>query len=653
MPQIHPLYTLTNPHPIPNTFRHRREGDVLKEENRSLRQEQSSLTRENSGLRREAEKLERRMDNLSKLEEECSFLQEANKTLQEETGLIQAQYESILVEKEDLECQNREAIQALNEERDSKNALETKMKEASIHNHNHHPNWEVEKELTPPAASESAAVPPKSPSPSDTLFLRTGSPGSGYKVHSTPYSPKKAPSLLSELQSSFMSNVDMSEFESLQTRCKEAEDSITALQKEKLTLQEKVTSLSLSKTEASAMIEQVREDYSKRMVERERKLEHLKEEVLFKEEMIDQLRNNLNSASAERASSEIEIDGLKDEIQRLKKSTSSELDKVQQECIQEQTRNVELKSEISVLQDQGSTHIRTIEKLEGIIFSSHGEITSMIDDLQKLHRTVLRLSGEGKGSSSSNRNSIPDLDDVSRGEGAFENSEDSESIVFNLEIKNRKAIVPVHSESMSLQAINRLHEQLRSVRAPLEQFTKTMLEKSLARSVKHVSSDPSSPTTSVASEGKKSIDLEASVAKWRTKLAHKTEEVNNLRAIMKARGTTAEVAISSLRSKLEGQSRTYQVELTRLKHQIKVLKKEKDEHLSLRTMYAKRCEDYIDDITKMKRELQKFKMDNDELMLSLKKTIQRKLELSTELEEYRMEQERLHLIPKRLNSTVI
>ena len=625
---------------------------MLKEENRNLRQEQSSLTRENSGLKREAEKLERRMENLSKLEEECSFLQEANRTLQEETGLIQAQYESMIAEKEELECQNREAIQALNEERDAKNAMEIKMKEASIHNHNDHPSWEVEKELTPPAASE--AVPPKSPSPSDTLFLRTGSPGSGYKVHSTPYSPKKAPSLLSELQSSFMANVDMSEFEALQKRCKEAEDSITALQKEKLTLQEKVTSLSLSKTEANTVIEQVREDYSKRIVERERALEHLKEEMLLKEEMIGQLRNNLNSASAERASSEIEIDGLKDEIQRLKKSTSSELDKLQQEYTQEQTRNVELKSEISVLHDQLSTHTRTIEKLEGIIFSSHSELISMTDDLQKLHRTVTRLSGESKGaSSSSNRNSIPDLDDVSRGEGVLENSEDSESIVFNLEIKKRRATVPVHSESQSLQAINRLHEQLRSVRAPLEQFTKTMLEKSLARSVKHISSDPNSPTTSVASEGKKSLDLEASVAKWRTKLAHKTEEVNNLRAIMKARATTAEVAISSLRSKLEGQSRTYQVELTRLKHQIKVLKKEKDEHLSLRTMYAKRCEDYVDEITKMKRELQKFKLDNDELMLSLKKTIQRKLELSTELEEYRMEQERMHLIPKQLNSTII
>lgn len=628
---------------------------MLKEENRSMRQEQLSLTKENNELKREAEKLERRVENFTKVEEECSYLQEVNKTLQEETGLIQAQYENVLAEKEDLEYQNREAIQALNEERDAKSALENRMKEATIHNHNS-PSWEVEKELSP-QASERAQMSPNTSAPSDSSFVRTTSPGSGLQVHSTPYSPRKAPSLLSELQSSFMANIDSSELETLQKRCKEAEDSITVLQKEKLTLQEKVTSMSLKKTETSAKIEQVHEDYSKRMVERERELEHLKEDMLIKEETIGQLRNKLSSATAERASSEIEIDGLKDEIQRLKKSSGMEIDKVQQECIQEQTRNVELNSEISVLQEQVSNHVRTIEKLEGIVFNSHGELTSMTDELRKLHRTVVSLGGDSKGGSSS-RNSLklnsplPDLEDMNR-DGAPNTSEELDSI-FNLEISRRKASIPVHNESQSLHAIVELHELLRSVRSPLEQFTKTMLEKSLAHSAKHVSSDPNSPTVSTgSSSGRKSLDLEASVGKWRTKLAHKTEEVNNLRAIMKARATTAEVAISSLRSKLEGQSRTYQVELNRLKHQIKTLRKEKDEHLSLRTMYAKRCEDYIDEITKMKREVQKCQLDNEELMRSLRKTIQRKLELSTELEEYKMEQERLHLIPKHLGSSVI
>ena len=113
------------------------------------------------------------------------------------------------------------------------------------------------------------------------------------------------------------------------------------------------------------------------------------------------------------------------------------------------------------------------------------------------------------------------------------------------------------------------------------------------------------------------------------------------------------MAISSLRSKLEGQARAYQTELTRLKHQIKILKKERDEQKSLRGMYAKRCEDYVDEILKIKRENESLRLEVDEVMLSLKKTIQRKLDLSRELEEYRVEMERNHYIPQLLASSRI
>ena len=181
-----------------------------------------------------------------------------------------------------------------------------------------------------------------------------------------------------------------------------------------------------------------------------------------------------------------------------------------------------------------------------------------------------------------------------------------------------------------------------------------MLERSLAQSAKHIPIDAASvPEKSATSNRKNSLDFEATINKWKAKLSHKTEEITNLRAIMKARQTTAEVAISSLRSKLEGQARAYQTELTRLKHQLKVLKKERDEHKSLRGMYAKRCEDYVDDILRIKRENESLKLETDELMVSLKKTIQRKLDLSRELEEYKVELERNHNIPKQLGSSRI
>lgn len=142
--------------------------------------------------------------------------------------------------------------------------------------------------------------------------------------------------------------------------------------------------------------------------------------------------------------------------------------------------------------------------------------------------------------------------------------------------------------------------------------------------------------------------MEAIIGKWKAKVAHKTEEVSNLRAIMKARQTTSDVALSTLKSKLEGQERTYQTELARLKFQIKSLKKERDEGSSLKAMYAQRCEDYIDEMGRLKKEIHGLQMENEELLVSLKKTIQKKLDLSTQLEEYQIERERALHIPKLL-----
>ena len=626
----------------------------MKEENRTCKLETSAKSRENDNLRKETEKLEKRVQKLSGYEEECDGLQGANKTLTEEVEGLRQHLESILIEKEDLEYQNQEALQALNEERAAKSVLEVKLQEESFRSPAH-PSWEMEeKENNSPSVvdgSQTNHISLEQPQQRN-LLVSSPSPshsGSHVRLHSTPYSPRKAPSLLSELQSSLMANVDSSELETLQKRCKEAEDLITSLQREKLGLEEKVTSFSLEKTESSTRIEQVKEEYVKGIVEKDKTVEALKEDMLVKEEMVGQLRNKLSTALAERASIEIEVDGVKDELQRVKQSAATEIDKVQRECVQEQTKNLELKGQVIILEEQIDLHTHTIEKLERVIFNSNSELSSMTDDLQKLHKTVVSLGSDGKPSSNNARKESAPAD--ARSEGI--NTDDDEELSYSLKLTCYRTSIEVHGKSNSLQAIVQLHKELKSVRTPLEQFTRTMLERSLANSAKNAPLSPTSPTGSTVSSSKKSSDLEASVNRWKVKLAHKTEEVSNLRAIMKARATTADVAITSLRSKLEGQARAYQAEMTRLKHQIKMLKKERDEHLSLRTMYAKRCEDYVDEITKMKRGLEKCKMDYDDVLLSLKKTIQRKLELSTELEEYRMEHERVQLIPKLLGSSRI
>ncbi len=627
--------------------RHRREVDVLKEDNRRLRQEQSSGQKENDNLKREAEKLEKRVAQLLKYAEEYNSLHKTTNALRLQAESYQEQCESLLAEKEDLEHQNRATMEALNEERQVKSMLESKLSEESMQS---------------PARFEKDSLVMVSPGGQQNhqngehLLSSTSPTPAGARLHSTPY--KKLPNLLSELQSSFMSNVDMTEMESLRQRCKESDDSITALRQEKLSLEDKVSSLSLQQSEATSELDKIKDEYSRLLAEKEGVAERLKEDLLIKEENVGQLRNKLSTALAEKASMEIEVDGLKDELQRLRDSCGHEVEKVQKEYVQEQARSSELRGQVVVLEEQITLLSTTIDRLEAIIYSSNNEIASMADELRLLYKSVTRLGQEGRPPSRGfsplgYREAVPkeaEEESLAAFEEPVEGPEDE--IAYSLELKQGRAQVKVQSENHSLLGIAKLHGQLRAVRSPLENFTKIMLERSLAQSSKHLTIDSqASPDKLAPSSRRASIDLEVMVNKCKAKLAHKTEEVNNLRAIMKARATTADVAISSLRSKLEGQARAYQTELTRLKHQIKTLKKERDEHNSLRAMYAKRCEEYVDEMSKVRRELEKGKMDRDELMVCLKKTIQKKLDLSRELEEYRVEQERLHLIPKLLGSS--
>ena len=631
-------------------IRYRREADVMKEENKRMRQEQVAAVKECTQLKKELENMENRLEKLSKVEEEYTSLQEVNRKLKQEADMLHEQFESLLVDKEELEFQNKDAMQALNEEREAKTVLETKLKEEFLRSPAH-PSWEMEKE-----AATVGNLSNHTDSREHVLSQSTPAPGKTPRVLSTPYSPKRTPNLLSELQSSFMASVDLSELESLRQRCKEAENALAVLQKQKLALEERVASFTLLQTEAGTEAENIKEEHVKALGERDRMLETLKEEMLLKEDTLGQLRNKVSTTTAERLSMEIEVEGLKDELQRAKQSSAQEIEKLEDECTQERAKNMELKGHITVLEDKFTLLSNTTEKLESIIYSSHSEISSMADDLKALHRTVATLSTDGKlaiaGTKSPERNSFAE----EQNSPAANQAQDSAPLspFYSLELKQGKMSVPVHRESHSLQVIAKLHEQLRSVRSPLEKFTKSMLERSLAQSAKHIPIDAASvPEKSATSNRKNSLDFEATINKWKAKLSHKTEEITNLRAIMKARQTTAEVAISSLRSKLEGQARAYQTELTRLKHQLKVLKKERDEHKSLRGMYAKRCEDYVDDILRIKRENESLKLETDELMVSLKKTIQRKLDLSRELEEYKVELERNHNIPKQLGSSRI
>ena len=654
-----------------------------KEENRQLKQNKTLMTREAEERKKDVQKLERKLELLAKLEDECHRLQEENQTLIRDASTLQEQFESVIMEKEDLEYQTQEAIQALNDEREAKDLLELRLKEDSYSSPVHKTRaeeWSAEQAEN--AESKESADRERivsSPPPSEQRF--------DPRIQSTPFPSGKEqqPSLLNEIQDSFVvDKADREELENLRKKLAEMEEkmeeTVSTFQKEKKVLEDTVAASSARESKQVKELEDFKDEFSKGARDKDKTIEELNQRISIREEQIEQLRSKLSTANAERTSMEIEVDGLSNEIQRLKVVSGIETDKIQRECAQELTKNIELRSQISVLEEQIARSSNANEKLEKIIYNSHNELSAMADDIKSLQKVVLTLGvGDGRpspvavrppskqvfqmdGSREEDGGEAKTLPALANGER--EKGEEPEDVpYYHLKVNRQKSSVQVHSESHSLRAVISLREELRSIRSPLEQFTKVMLERSLvASSARYSNGSPLPPPSSPdhhhhhhhhhsGGNRKSALDLEAAISKLKSKLVHKTEELNNLRSIMKARATTAEVATSSLRSKLESQARAFQTETAKLKYQIKILKKERDEQLSLRTMYAKRCEDYIDEITHAKKLLEKRKQEREELMVSLQKTIQRKLELATELEEYKMEQERNVLIPKRLESS--
>jgi len=642
-------------------------------------------------MRKTSDKLENRVKQLSRLEEECQKLQQENSALSEEANSLRELYESMVVEKDELESRTQEAFEALEEEREVRSILEVRLKEDSAHLPAPHPSWAAEEREGSREREGSAA---RSTSP-DHLLNSTvpnllpvspegtngGAESAGNHFHSTPYptakshqadsQPQQEPiSLLNELQQA-QSDSPSEELESLKKRISELQEIESKLREEKADLEATMSAVSAQESAKIQEMADLREEMSKGINEKEVLIDDLQQKMAIKGEQISHFKTKLSSATSEKTSLEIELDGLNSEMKRIKVVSGVELDKGQKECAQELNRNLKLKVRTGELEDQLCSQAKVVEKLEAILACSHGEISTMTDDIKSLQKVVATLSATGKiGSSSSTSSEVPSpksgessgkvtsngIGGAPKENGQLPEEGKEEKNYFKLELRmDKPPLIHVHSETHSLKAIVNLHDQLRNIRTPLETFTKTILEKSLTQPMKLSSSStsprPYSPESLAGANRKNTLDLEASVSKWKSKYLHKAEENSNLRSIMKARATTYDVAVSSMRSKLDSQARAFQSEVTKLKYQIKMLKKDRDEHLSLRNMYSKRCEDYIDEITRSKKLLERRKQEYEEVMVSLQKTIQKKLELSTELEDYKMEQERNVVIPKHLESS--
>ena len=600
--------------------------DYQKEEMQSRRRSELNAQGELTYFKKEAERLQSDMEKLIWYKQEYTSLTHANDSLKLDISGLQEKIETVLCEKVNLENHHEEVVRALNSEREARSELTQQLRDEALR-----------------SPSQLAWAEESAEHLVEGLSTKFGSPGStnNHVAHSTPFTTAKsaAPSLLSELQSSLISSGNTSELDTAQEKLREAEEEIKNLRLQKAQLEKELRSQSTD-------FEHQTESHKRLLQEKEGDIDGKKEELTAKIEEIGQLKSKMSAVMGEKATMEIELEGLKDELKREKAAGKAKIKKYNKEVQEDQKRIEEMQKQASQLEEKLFVSTSQCEKLEIVLANSSEGLVTMRDEVRSLLGMVLSLNQDecigvnGKTSSQVTENG----------------AETAVHETYTIAVQGGKRVIDVHVESHTLLSALQVWDQLRLLRGPLEHFTRSILQQSLAVSTRHISTSTDKMGEDV--DNQRVSELEAEIKKLKSKLTTRTEEANQLRTIMKARQTTVDVTISSLKSKLEGQLRAHEAEANQLKHKIKTLRKERDDQTSLGAMTSRRCQEQFEEIGRIKKKIEELRGENEQLKVEnklssmyLERAIRQKLEISVLLEQYHEEEERTRLIPMALTAS--
>ncbi len=630
-------------------FRLKQELSVQKEELRVLKRKDQEAETDIQRLQSELDTSRNKLDSLYKYEKTLEDLNEQNQSLHNNLSFLQDQCEHIAEERDELERQKRDIVEALNEEREVKSFLETKLQEDILRSP-HRVSWLTEStaNLSTPNTREERV--PKDQVPVSASVPTSPTLMSAFQAHSTPlHSRQMVPSLFSEIQTSITNST------SLQAD-NQANAKVTELNAQLEAIEARNAELTGNLKDKSSEADKWKTRYKKLQEEKATELESMADEISAKKEISSQLNNQLNVANKEKKSHEIEIEGLREEMKRARETARMENEKLEKEFQEERSKCEDLHARVVELEEKLSVVISNGERMENILVNSRGELVAMVTEITNIHRAMKTLQ----------RDEL--FTETEKLLNSISTNNETLTETYDLSVHEGKRKLKVLKENHTLEDVSKLKELLRQIRLPMEMFTKKMLERSLAQSSKLIL--PSSGEVSSSKENgaglvngdestaKRVVELESNLNKIRARLANRTEEVNQLRAIMKARQTTVDVTVSSLKSKLEGQKRAHEAELNQHKHKVKTLRKERDDHISLGALTSRRCQEYLEEIGKGKRRFDELKGESDHLrsehnLLSvyLERSIKQKLNISQELERYREQEERNRVIPLTLSSS--
>lgn len=234
------------------------------------------------------------------------------------------------------------------------------------------------------------------------------------------------------------------------------------------------------------------------------------------------------------------------------------------------------------------------------------------------------------------------LDHASKTEGAF-NSLRPEEYQEKLNDERSRTIFSglkssIFSLSESKQTIDTINDQMNHLNTSVELMIDT---KATRNKIPSESAPPVSQATQQSTEAPSSLNYEGEEAvKLRALLATKREQIATLRTVLKANKQTAEVALANLKSKYETEKAVVTETMTKLRKELKGLKEDAATFASLRSMFSARCEEYVAQIDELQRQLKSSEEEKKTLNSLLRMAISQKLSLTQKLEDIEVDRER-------------
>ncbi|XP_069795845.1 protein bicaudal D homolog 2-like isoform X2 [Narcine bancroftii] len=337
---------------------------------------------------------------------------------------------------------------------------------------------------------------------------------------------------------------------------------------------------------------------------------------------------NENKYDKEKTRNESEIQALTEKLEILEKTNKQEQDQII--CLEKELKKVSEVAEgtqgsLTVAQDELVTFSEELANLYNHVCICNNETPS---------RVILDYFKEGKGVRSSpegkeRRSPVLLTKGIFPGEmGKIENgSADVASSPVSSSPSPVSFASDPRKEPMNIyNLIGVIRDQIKHLQKAVDRTTELSKQRT------------ASPEMGVVTDKDKEIFMDE-ILKLKSLLSTKREQIATLRTVLKANKQTAEVALSNLKSKYEIEKSMVTETILKLRNELKALKEDAATFSSLRAMFATRCDEYVNQLDEMQRQLAAAEDEKKTLNSLLRMAIQQKLALTQRLEDLEFDHE--------------